>query len=87
MRLHAAAVKQPRLVRGAWTRRRRRALVALGIVVIILACSGIGSALAYSSVKSQADQLQAQLTVHSARGVFINSARPAQAALPSLSLG
>jgi hypothetical protein len=36
----------------------------LAIVVVIIACSGVGIAIAYMSVKSQANQLQAQLTVH-----------------------
>jgi hypothetical protein len=45
-------------------RRRRRALWAIAIVVVILASSGVGTAIAYMSVKSGASQLQAQLTVH-----------------------
>jgi hypothetical protein len=64
MRIPALAVAPPRLVRSVRTRRRRRVLVALAIVVVILAVSGVGGAVAYSSVKSQADQLQAKLTFH-----------------------
>src|SRR5487761_446868 len=45
-------------------RRHHRALWALAIVVVIIACSGVGTAIAYMSVKSQANQLQAQLTLH-----------------------
>jgi hypothetical protein len=39
-------------------------LWALAIVIVIVACSGVGAAIEYMSVKSQANQLQAQLTVH-----------------------
>ena len=52
---------------GLWLhfgRRRARVLVALAIVVVIVACSGVASVIAYASVKSQANQLQAQLTLH-----------------------
>lgn len=45
-------------------RRRRRALWAIAIVVVIIGCSGVGTAIAYMSVKSGANQLQAQLTIH-----------------------
>jgi hypothetical protein len=45
-------------------RRRRRALIALAIVAVILVAGAGGSALAYSTIKNQAGQLQAQLTVH-----------------------
>src|SRR5260370_37987915 len=45
-------------------RRRRRALWAIAIAVVIIGCSGVGTAIAYMSVKSQANLLQAQLTVH-----------------------
>jgi hypothetical protein len=38
--------------------------LALAIVIVIVACSGVASVLAYTSVKEQAGQLQAQLTVH-----------------------
>lgn len=38
--------------------------MALAIVVVIVACSGIASVLAYATLKGQAGQLQAQLTVH-----------------------
>jgi hypothetical protein len=43
---------------------RLQALIALGIAVVILAGGGAASVLAYSTVKAQAGQLQAQLTVH-----------------------
>jgi Protein of unknown function (DUF4012) len=43
---------------------RLRALIALAIAVLILASGGAASALAYSTVKAQAGQLQAQLTAH-----------------------
>jgi hypothetical protein len=33
-------------------------------VIVIVACSGVGAAIAYMSVKSQASALQAQLTLH-----------------------
>jgi len=39
-------------------------LWALAIVIVIVACSGVGAAIAYMSVKSQANALQAQLTLH-----------------------
>ena len=45
-------------------RRRLSALLALAIVVMIVGGSGVASVIAYVSVKSQAIQLQAQLTVH-----------------------
>ena len=45
-------------------RRRRRALIAAAIVVLILVGGVGGSALAYTTIKNQAAQLQAQLTVH-----------------------
>src|ERR1700687_4440472 len=45
-------------------RRRHRALWAVAIVIVIIGCSGVGTAIAYMSVKSGANQLQAQLTVH-----------------------
>jgi hypothetical protein len=38
--------------------------VALAIVGVIVACSGVASVLAYTTLKGQASQLQAQLTVH-----------------------
>jgi hypothetical protein len=47
--------------RGA---RRRSAFIALAIVVVILLGGTSASVLAYSTVKGQATQLQAQLTVH-----------------------
>jgi Protein of unknown function (DUF4012) len=59
-----AARRWPRLSASGRSQRRPRALLALGIVVVIVACSGIASVLAYASVKAQASQLQAQLTVH-----------------------
>jgi Protein of unknown function (DUF4012) len=43
---------------------RLRALLALAIAVVILAGGGGASALAYSTVKAQAGQLQARLTAH-----------------------
>ncbi len=60
----ASLGRQPRVVLSRPRRRRGRALWALAIVVVIVACSGVGAALAYMSVKSQANQLQAQLAVH-----------------------
>jgi Protein of unknown function (DUF4012) len=59
-----AARRWPRLSASGRSRRRPRALLALGIVVVIVACSGIASVLAYASLKEQAGQLQAQLTIH-----------------------
>ncbi len=38
--------------------------MALAIVGVIVACSGVASVLAYTTLKGQAGQLQAQLTVH-----------------------
>jgi hypothetical protein len=52
------------LARSDRPRRRRFALLALAIVIVILAAGGAASALAYTTVKTQAGQLQAQLTVH-----------------------
>jgi len=43
-------------------------LVALAMVVMILAFSGIAGDLAYASVRGQVNQLQAQLTVHLVAG-------------------
>ena len=43
---------------------RRRALVALAIVGVVLISGGIAADVVYMSVRSQANQLQAQLTVH-----------------------
>jgi hypothetical protein len=43
---------------------RVRALIALAIAVVILVGGGGASAIAYATVKAQAGQLQAQLTVH-----------------------
>jgi Protein of unknown function (DUF4012) len=56
--------RQPRLSAAARYRCRRRALLALAIVIVIVACSGVASVLAYTTLKGQASQLQAQLTVH-----------------------
>jgi hypothetical protein len=56
--------RQPTALFSKPRRRRHRALWALGIVVVIVACSGVGTAIAYMSVKSQATQLQAQLALH-----------------------
>ena len=50
--------------RAGRSRRRHRALIAVGIVLVIVAGSGVATALAYRSVKGQADELQAQLTTH-----------------------
>jgi uncharacterized protein DUF4012 len=44
--------------------RRRRVLIALGLLVALFAGLGGGGAFAYTTVKSKAAQLQAQLTVH-----------------------
>ncbi|HEY8693290.1 MAG TPA: hypothetical protein VIR57_11180, partial [Chloroflexota bacterium] len=44
-------------------RGRRRALIAAAIVVLIVAGGGGGSALAYNTIKKQAGELQAELTV------------------------
>jgi hypothetical protein len=60
----AAMGRQPRVFLPRPHRRRHRALWALAIIVVIVACSGVGTAIAYMSVKSQASQLQAQLTIH-----------------------
>jgi hypothetical protein len=60
----AAMGRQPRVLFSRPHRRRHRVLWALAIVVVIIACSGVGTAIAYMSVKSQANQLQAQLTLH-----------------------
>jgi Protein of unknown function (DUF4012) len=60
----AAATRWPRLSAFGRSRRRRRALLALAIVAVIVACSGVASVLAYTTLKGQAGQLQAQLTVH-----------------------
>jgi Protein of unknown function (DUF4012) len=64
MKARSFAATQPRLSVSARLRRRRRALWALAIVIVIVACSGVGTAIAYMSVKSQANQLQAQLASH-----------------------
>src|SRR5450759_786043 len=45
-------------------RGHRRALIAAAIVVVIVAGGAGGSALAYTTIKKQAGQLQAELTVH-----------------------
>jgi uncharacterized protein DUF4012 len=60
----AAMGRQPRVFFSRPHRRRHRALWALAIVVVIVVCSGVGTAIAYMSVKSQVSQLQAQLTLH-----------------------
>src|SRR5450759_182608 len=60
----AAMGRQPSVLVSRPHRRRHRALWALAIVVVIVACSGVGTAIAYMSVKSQVSQLQGQLTVH-----------------------
>jgi hypothetical protein len=39
-------------------------LLAVAIVIVIVAFSGVGAAIAYMSVRSQASALQAQLTLH-----------------------
>ncbi|HEX7159504.1 MAG TPA: DUF4012 domain-containing protein [Edaphobacter sp.] len=49
-------------------RRRRRGLWALGIVIVLLLGSGIGSVVAYTTVKGRANQLQAQLASHLQKG-------------------
>src|SRR5213080_2698371 len=65
MRLPALAVARPQLRRGGRrTSGRHRVLIAFGIVLLVVAGSGIATALAYRSVRGQADQLQAQLTGH-----------------------
>ncbi len=64
MTASTAATRWPRLSASERTRRRLRALGALAIVIVIVGCSGVASVLAYTSVKGQAGQLQAQLTVH-----------------------
>jgi Protein of unknown function (DUF4012) len=64
MKAPAFAFRQPRPAVSTRSRRRHRALWALAIVFVILACSGAASVLAYMSVKSQANQLQAQLAAH-----------------------
>jgi hypothetical protein len=56
--------RQPRFFASRPKRRRGRVLWALAIVIVIVACSGVGAALEYMSVKSQVGQLQAQLTAH-----------------------
>jgi Protein of unknown function (DUF4012) len=45
-------------------RRHRGAIVALVVIVALLAGSGVAAAIAYNVVKTQANQLQAQLTIH-----------------------
>jgi Protein of unknown function (DUF4012) len=60
----ASIGRQPRVFASRPKRRRGRVLWALAIVIVIVACSGVGAALEYMSVKSQANQLQAQLTAH-----------------------
>ena len=45
-------------------RGRRNALIAAAIVVVIVVGGAGGSALAYNTIKKQAGQLQAELTVH-----------------------
>src|SRR5258708_4254373 len=60
----ASMGRMPRELFSRPHRRRRRALWALAILVGMVACSGVGTAIAYTSVKSQANQLQAQLTLH-----------------------
>lgn len=48
-------------------RRRRRprgAIIALVVIVALLAGSGVAAAMAYNVVKTQANQLQAQLALH-----------------------
>ena len=54
------------LVSAAASRRKgpRRALIALAIVFVLVAASGAASAFVYTSVKTQANQLEAQLAVH-----------------------
>jgi Protein of unknown function (DUF4012) len=64
MKARSFAATQPRLSVSARSRRRRRALWALAIVIVIVALSGAGTAIAYMSVKSQANQLQSQLASH-----------------------
>src|SRR5258708_12279253 len=64
----AAIGRLPRVLFSRPHRRRRRALWAIAIAVVIIGCSGVGTAIAYMSVKSQANLLQAQLTVHLQRG-------------------
>ena len=64
MAAQPAANIWPRLRLSDRRRRRRHALWALAIVVVIVAASGIASAVAYTSVASDAKQLQAQITVH-----------------------
>ncbi|MHB8688597.1 MAG: DUF4012 domain-containing protein [Candidatus Dormibacteraceae bacterium] len=52
------------MTRSTRRRRRRRALWAVAIVVVIVACSGEAAAFSYTTVKTQANQLEAQLTLH-----------------------
>lgn len=51
-------------MRAGRTKRRHRAVLAFSIVLVLLACTGVAGTFAYSTVKVQADQLQAQLTAH-----------------------
>jgi len=64
---HAVVVRHPRSARSTHF-RRGRALGALLIILVILGSTGVLAAIAYTSVKTQASLLQAQLTVHLAAG-------------------
>lgn len=61
-------MRPARLARRRRRRRRRLALPALAIIVAVLASAGMATAIAYSSVKTQATELQAQLTSHLVTG-------------------
>ena len=63
-RLASLPAPHVRRARGNAIRRHRRLLLAIAIVIAILAASGLGAVFAYTTVKAQASQLQADLTVH-----------------------
>jgi hypothetical protein len=63
-----ANVARIRPARLARRRRRRLALPALAIILALLAGGGMATAIAYTSVKTQATELQARLTTHLVSG-------------------
>lgn len=62
------AIRRPRASLSVRHRRRRRGLWALGIVIALLLTGGVGTVIAYTTVKGKATALQTQLASHLQKG-------------------
>jgi hypothetical protein len=62
------AIRRPRASVSVRHRRRRRGLWALGIVIALLLTGGVGTVIAYTTVKGKANALQTQLASHLQKG-------------------